>query len=173
MALVTEDGSGLANAESYISAGYVDSYLDLRGNTLWVTLTETQKEAALRRATDYIEQVYGPRFAGYPMTSTQALSWPRDLAPRPMAITSTSCYWPNNAVPSPLQKATAELAFKAAAGELAADVGQQIKREKVGPIETEYMDGSSSVVRYRVVENLIAPLLKGSSNGFNIQLVRA
>ncbi len=173
MALVTEDGSGLANAEAYVSTAYVDSHLDLRGNTLWVTLTETQKEAAIRRATDYLEQTYGEAFAGMPVNDTQALSWPREYAPRQLSLTSTSRYWPKTEVPAPLKKACAELAFKAAAGELAPDVGQQIKSESVGPISTVYQDGSSSVVRYRAIENILAPLLKNAGSSMSISLVRA
>ena len=52
MSLVVEDGTGKADAESYISVADADTYHSNRGNTDWAALTTTEKEQLLRGATD-------------------------------------------------------------------------------------------------------------------------
>jgi hypothetical protein len=54
MALITETGAGLANAESLISVADADTYHSGVGNTDWAALSVTDKEQALRRATQYM-----------------------------------------------------------------------------------------------------------------------
>ena len=54
MALIVEDGSGLSGANSYASTAQADTYASDRGLTAWTGDTAT-KEAALIRATDYLE----------------------------------------------------------------------------------------------------------------------
>lgn len=44
MALEVEDGSGKANADSYISVADADAYFAARGITLWATMQEVEKE---------------------------------------------------------------------------------------------------------------------------------
>ena len=44
MALVVEDGTGLPDAESYVSVADCKSYLDARGRTAWGQLTEPEQE---------------------------------------------------------------------------------------------------------------------------------
>ena len=84
MSLIVEDGTGRADAESYASVSVADAYHTARGNTAWAALATTAlKEAALRKATDYLGQTYGLRWKGYRMTTTQALDWPRELVCRP------------------------------------------------------------------------------------------
>ena len=48
----------------------------------------------------------------------------------------------------------------ASAGEMAPDIGRVTTREKVGPLEVEYAPGAP-YVRYRAIDNLLAPLLIG------------
>ncbi len=174
MSLITEDGSGAAGAESFCSVSFADSYHALRGMTNWALLTTPDKEAALRRASDYMEQVYREQWAGYRVTTTQALSWPRYEVP----IKDSSAmgyggfsYYPYNAVPAIVANACAALALRAAAGDLAPDVGRATKRERVGEIEVEYMDGALPFVRFRAIDLALAPFLKGSQN--SIKVVRA
>jgi len=78
MAFVAEDGTGLANANSYDSVANLDAYWADRNVTL-VGTTQV-KEAALIVATDYIDLVFGSRFIGFKATSTQSLAWPRIYA---------------------------------------------------------------------------------------------
>lgn len=167
MALITEDGTGLANAESYITVSAADTYFSDRGNAAWAALTTAAKEQALRKATDYMVAWYQTRWTGYRKTSTQALDWPRCLAPRK----DVPCtYWPDNVVPAAVQHACAELAVRASAGDLAADQGAQVKQETVGPISVTYADGARQSTRYAAVDAMLAAFLAG---GGAVPVVRA
>lgn len=78
MAFVVEDGTGLANANSGASVAEADEYFTDRGITDW-TGTNDVKQAALIRATDYIEMRWAGRWR-YTMEfpdTPQALAFPR------------------------------------------------------------------------------------------------
>lgn len=77
MSLIVEDGTAKLDAESLASVEFADDYFDKRGNTAWLDLDTSAKEAALRIAADYIETHYGTMFRGYRVNPAQALSWPR------------------------------------------------------------------------------------------------
>ena len=151
MALEVETGSGSATAESYASVADADAYLAARGFSLWATMSETEKEAALRRATDYMVSFYRARWAGYRVSSTQALDWPRyDV---PMKDYAYSLY-ASDEVPAAVKNACIVLAFKAAS-----------------PIEVTYAVGSRQWTLYRSVENMLSSLMANS--GASVRLVRA
>lgn len=176
MALIVEDGTGRADAESYISVADADTYHAARGATAWAGYSTSDKEAALRRATEYMVQFYRLRWAGYRYTSTQALDWPRAEVPivdAPSGYGSFSAVYATNVVPVAVQRACAELALRSAGGTtLAPDVAAQKKRTKVGPIETEYADGARQSSYYQAVEMLLRPLFK-TAGGDTITVVRA
>lgn len=75
MALVKETGEGLSNSNSYASAADADAYFTDRGNTTWASYAVSQKEAALIRATDYIDANY--IFRSVPLRPNQSLQCPR------------------------------------------------------------------------------------------------
>lgn len=164
MALVVEDGTGLTNADAYISLADVDTYHTNRGHTRW-TGTNAVKETCIRRATDYVDKRFGTRFRGYRKDSDQSLEWPRtqayDRAGRTVLL-----------VPVNLQRAVAEYALRALLlGELAPDAPLPVpeqnqdvsstpstevvtgeiksKTERVGPIEesTTYATSNESQSR--------------------------
>jgi hypothetical protein len=62
--LVVEDGTGLANAESYASLTYVRTYHADRGSSVLTSGSDAAVEAALRRATRYVDG-YGQRWVGH------------------------------------------------------------------------------------------------------------
>lgn len=154
-----ETGAGSATSETLCSVAYADIWHAARGCAPWATLTTAQKEEALRRASDYFEQVYGQNFSGVRVNGTQALSWPRSGAYlNKYQVSSTS-------IPSLVINASAELAYKAAQGNLAADLTQGVKREKVGVLEVEYDSTSAQYTRYRAIDNMLAPLLAQAPSG--------
>lgn len=174
MTLIVETGAALSTAESYISTADALTYHAARGITTWSTLSTTEQEQALRRATDYMVQVYRKRWAGTRKTDTQALDWPRYDVPRqdgPGSLVSGLSYYADDLVPAEVVKACAELALRAAAGEMAPDIGRVTTREKVGPLEVEYGPGVP-YVRYRAIDNLLAPLLMASTSGASTMLSR-
>ena len=76
LTLIKEDGSGLANANSYANAADGDTYHDghLYAAT-WTAATTGSKEKALVMATRLIDGLF--QFNGFKRMSTQALQWPR------------------------------------------------------------------------------------------------
>lgn len=134
---VAEDGTGLETANSYIALAFADTYHSDRGNASWALETQANRQAALIRATDYIDKRFGKRFRGWRQTKAQALEWPR------IGALDQDEYLLNgsDAVPRQLQKACAEYALRALTITPLApdntDVGLSLNREKVGPIETE------------------------------------
>jgi hypothetical protein len=164
MSLNVEIGAGLANADSFCSVADADDRMAALGNDIWVPLTTSQKEEALRRATVFMEQVYRSRWQGYRQTAAQALSWPRN------GIWVEGFSVDSDTVPSEVRHACADLAFRAAAGDLAPDLERAVIREKVGPIETEYDRASPQTKRFRAIDLMLAPYLKGGSG--QVRLVR-
>jgi hypothetical protein len=167
MALVVEDGTALANAESYISVVAATTYHADRGNAAWAALaSDTVREQLLRQATEYMGQVYRRRWASFRMKVTQALDWPRAWVPlidAPGPYGSWTAYVPNNVVPTEVQRACAELALLAAAGPLAPALSRLTTKEKVGEIEVDYDPNSVEFVRYRSIDMMLGPYLMGSA----------
>lgn len=161
MAFVVETGAGLSNANSYASVASADSYVTERGLAGWAALTTTVKEQSLIKATDYLEQTYREAWKGYRVTSTQALSWPRsDVVVDTFPVAA-------NIVPTAIVRACVEMALRASAGEdLIADLGQQVVRERVDVIETEYAEYSNPAAKYPAVNRTLIPyLLSSTSDG--------
>ena len=172
MALIVEDGTGLVNAESYISVADANTYNSNRGYTSWAALTDANKEIALRKATDYIEQVYRLRFLGYRHTEDQALSFPRDEVPRrDFTYLNQFSFYPNDVVPQEIKNACAELAYKSITTELSPDITRVTKREKVGVLEVEYDNTQVPYTKYRAIDNMIAVFLS-STSGVSRPVVR-
>lgn len=161
MALIVETGGASSTAESYASTATADTYHSNRGNTAWAALATAAKEAALRKATDYMAQAYLTRWAGYRYSTTQALDWPRSMVEMPGGYGVT--YYATDVIPAAVVNACCELALRASAGDLAEDTTQEVVREKIGQIETEYQPGSRAGARYPAVTRLLAPLLTGAA----------
>lgn len=157
MTLIVEDGSGRADAESYISVSDATAYHAAMGNTAWSAADPVAQEAALRRATQYLDAHY--RFAGSRLTEMQALAWPRDAAE-----------WPVRSV----LDATCEGALRALSGPLYTDEGAApVTRETVGPITVEYgASQSGGQARYALIDDLLRSLLAVSGR-LTLRLERA
>lgn len=174
MALVVEDGTGRADAESYISVNDADTYHSDRGNSTWGPLATSAKEQHLRKATDYMLEAYRGRWLSFRVFSTQTLDWPRAyvaLADAPSGYGSFAAFVPNNIVPTEVKRACAELALASMDGALSPALDRTTRREKVGEIEVEYDAGSPAYKQFRSVDMLLSVYLAGS--GSSAGLVRA
>lgn len=143
MAFVVEDGTGQDNANSYASVeGFINYFAD-RG-TDYTDLEPDAVQAALVKATDYVELRYAYRWKGRRNTVEQALSWPRSgVRDRDGAALAT------DALPVRLVWAIYEYAKRALTAELLPDptVDPNVKKTSttVGPIkeDIEYSGGAS------------------------------
>jgi hypothetical protein len=165
MALTVEDGSALADADSFAELTFIDAYLAARGKTTWAALSESVRELHARNACDYMEQVYGLQYIGTRYSKAQGRAWPR---------TGAYLYGElvlDDEIPILLQQVQAELAYRSStlSGGLLPDIetgaGGVVKRtrSKVGPLEEEieYTEGTSvAYPTFPAVTAMIAPLLK-------------
>lgn len=161
--LVLEDGTGAsASANTYVEVTDVDTYCINRGLTDWATLSTTDRETAILRGMDYIET---QDFRGVRMVFSQPLEWPRygvyseygDLSLLP---SESLVYYQE--IPKLLKNAVCQAAYEESqsAGCLLESVTDNIKREKIDVIETEYFDNKPSTTVYRVIEGHLKTLLK-------------
>lgn len=158
---IVADGVNYETANSYVSVEYADAYHALRDNTAWASKAEPAKQAALVKATDYVEQAYGPRFGGYNGRMI-GLSWPR-----------YDSGYADDAIPENLKKAVCELALEALAGPLNPiyTAKQAVKRKRVeGAVDIEYRDDAPITPLRPAVIGLLSPLLVAAS--FNRPVVR-
>lgn len=172
MALIVEDGTGLANAESYLSVADATTYHTNMGNsTAWAAVGVTAvQEAMLRRATNYLRSRYYNMWEGTAVATAQRLDWPRSGVPTRDGYGALA----SNTVPEEVKNACAELALKAFSADLMPDESQAVKREKIGPIEVEYNEYSPSSPSYVAIDAMLAPLLRaGAQPGLNVPLMRA
>lgn len=133
--LIVEDGTEVVNANSYASIAYARTFAESIGVVL-PTDDETLK-ASLLGAMLYVES---QPYQGQRNSATQALNWPRKLVLLYGNLLSS------NTIPINVRQAQVVAASMIYAGIDLTPVnsGQLIKREKVGPIETEYADPSSN-----------------------------
>lgn len=76
MTLIVEDGTGLSNADSYVSVLGADTYVgDTFFSGSWSTTSTPDKEKLLKNATRLLDSFYD--FKGEKTVSTSSLRWPR------------------------------------------------------------------------------------------------
>lgn len=160
MPLTVEDGTGLATADSYASRADADTYHAERGNAAWAAASTDARDAALRKATQYLDTRY--RWVGTRLTLAQALEWPRYFVPR----IGYPSGWPQ----TPVVHACIELALRALDTDLLADdEGRDVLSESVGPISVTYAPKGGGV-RYPVVDRLVSRLTIGGPNAVRLEV---
>ena len=165
MALVVEDGTGLANAEAYAAVADFVDYYTKRGETTLAAKTVAEIEVALRKGADALDNFYRGRWKGVQTTTTQALSWPREgVVDDHEALEHDDDY-----VPPQIAKASIILAGKSFSADLQPDAERSgtIKREmkQVGPLqkEIEYTEGQDISNIYNSVDTLVRGLITTGS----------
>jgi len=169
MAFVTEDGTGLANSNAYISVAEFKTYWTDRGVD-YTALSDTLIQGYIVQGSDYVDGRY--TFKGYEAVSTQAMAWPRtNTSGGEIVDTKTRKVITTSEVPTSLKNAMCELA--AIVGDkgnrkLDDTTSQNIKSKKVGPLSTTYGNSNNSAYggansgafsEYRIVTNYIKGLL--------------
>lgn len=168
ISIIVEDGSVVSGANSFVSVADARVYASNRG----VSLPTVDDEVAslLIRACDYI-MAQEPKFSGSRTSTEQELAFPRDGAYQ-LGVELGS-----NQIPKVLVSAQCQLAMDAHAGiELLPNLNKSglVKREKIGPIETEYADpitvGTNPVLT--AATSLLEQLYRGGNIGFGFHTVR-
>jgi hypothetical protein len=167
MALVVEDGTAKADAESYCTTLHAGKYLRDRGRANdWDMLDILVREQYLRQATDFMTQKYRVRWSGRRFNTTQRLDWPRvgvviEEFEGGYGMFNVSY----ETVPEEIKNACAELALRASIAPLSEDTSVRVIQETIGPITVKYDPNSSTVATYTAVEEMLKPYMtvrKGS-----------
>ena len=149
--------------DSYIEIAQADTYHLDRNNLDWATQTDPEKEAVIRKATDYLDRTYD--WIGEQATQAQRLEWPR-----------TGAYDSNGflieGIPWQVEEATSIVAdlYRQGSVDLEGVVSSDraVKKEKVDVIEVEYdvafKTTGGDVLTH--VTGLIQPLLDASRSGW-------
>jgi len=168
MALIIEDGTIVANANSYATVAEAQLFAEARG--IDVLADDDVCEQKLLLAMDYLETVE-PQLQGYRVDTEQTLAFPRQ------AVRINDLLFPYTSIPSQIKKAQILLAIEAAKGvdlmpTIDSASSARVKREKVGPLETEY-DNSVPVgiVSFPQVDALLS-VLYGTASGFGSLQIR-
>lgn len=172
--LIVEDGTGKVDAESYVDVDAADAYTASRLIDVWHAseLTTLQKEAALRRSTDYIDLEYGLKLKGVKANPLQALQFPRKEVYLPKSFEP----YPDDIIPVAVSRACIELAVIALSGPLYSIEDQTrvvIEESKgVGPLSKRfrYSEPESLQRLYKQVEQLMLPFVEhvGALRSFRV-----
>lgn len=172
MTITVEDGTGLADAESYVSAADCAAYAAKRGLS-FPDSPAAPAESALIIATAYIDSTYRGRFPGQRVKGrNQALEWPRayatDIGGNDIAA---------DEVPVEIINATCEAAIRelASPGTLSPDFDRDsyVKRQKAGSVEIEYGANARPGTSFTLVDSALSNILRSNSGGLSIRAVRA
>ena len=171
MGVNVEDGSGLPDADSYVSLEDAAEYAAARGLT-FPDSPAGPAEAALIRATAAIDATYRSRFPGQRANGrAQALEWPRkyagDAEGNPIA---------ENEVPQEVINATCEAAVRelASPNSMMPDLerGGQIKSLQAGSVAIEYGSNATAQTAFTLIDGILAGLIGAGNGGLFGQAVR-
>lgn len=169
MTMTVEDGTGLANSNSYASIAEADAFFADRGSEDWEG-SDAEKEYALIAASDYIDARFGGRLRGQPLLTTQAMEFPRKQAYDRYGNAITG-------VPDQLKEATFQYAVRHICGtDLSPDPvvnteGALTRRkQKLGPmeLEVEFSEGQAGNVGqpyFPEADRLMRKFLAGGTGG--------
>lgn len=173
--LTVETGTGSSSSNCYISYADANAYFLARGIDAWAAATQTDREEAIIRGAQYLENTYRLRWKGSRTTRDQALAWPRMASVSGYgSVTSfltdqDGWYINQDEVPAQVAKANAEAALLviqavdieprlARGGEILA------KTVKAGPVSTSttYASGALSRDRITAIEGYLSGLITSS-----------
>lgn len=143
MALQLEDGTGRADAESFVSVTEIGNWASARGLSFSGTVTEQEQHA--RKAADYLcNGVRFRRWRGTPTNALQALPYPRVSV-----VTDEGMALPDGTIPNRLKWAQSALAVMVSNG---VDLQPSYKQggafvvsKSVGPLSTTWAQGTKPV----------------------------
>jgi hypothetical protein len=146
---IVEDGTQVANANSYISVNDADDYFtDINYQESWFTKDTQERERSLMNGTQFIDNQY--IYIGTKASEEQGLQWPRENA-----IDNNG--FEVDGVPKNIKQATCEAALRTFNASLYTDISVKgnIKLEKVDVIEVEYFEGTTVTNPYTIIDQLL------------------
>lgn len=170
--LIVEDGTGVADANSYVTTEELITYAELRGVTLDPSSPIDASKVAIMaiNAMDYLN-LYRRRWKGRKTDGNQRLDWPRQCV-----YTDDIIALPSNEIPQDIKDAQCQLCIQISRGITllpSKSTDDFIIREKLGPMETQYSEAvrlaAGSLPTMPAVDNLLEAYLDG---GYRLTSVR-
>ena len=164
--LIIEDGSGVANANSYVTDAEYTAYALARGKTIGADATAREIELIL--SMDYIEG-FRNQFKGRKVDFDQSLQWPRN------AVYIDGFLVDFDSIPQELKSAQMEAGIVSNESDLLKTGNfQNVSKERLGEIEVEYFSGGSwENIQTEAIDVKLNELLRNSSFGINANAFRA
>lgn len=164
MALTLEDGTGVANADSFVSLAEVRAFASSRAKS--VSATDATLEAQVRAAHDWlVSQEH--KFQGYRTHDTQTLPFPRcGLALFGRSVDSQT-------IPQALKNAVCQLVVEIQTVDAQPTAeGRVVISETVGPLSTTYKDTGTPLALplFPKVEGHLSPFYR---SGGLLKVIRA
>jgi hypothetical protein len=164
MPLVLVDTAGSATANTYLSLTDAETYMLARPfSAAWTAATDAVKNQALVFATELLDRARWKGTKGITSSGAllQALSWPRRYAPTREfqheadaivdaddVIDVAIAYYDETAVPTPIKRATVEIALgliKAGSSDPYDQDVKRIKSKTVDVLTTEFFDSQDQI----------------------------
>ena len=166
LVLVKEDGTGLANANSYASVDDGNAYhLGHLYATAWTAATAANQAAGLVMATRIIDVMFN--FHGYKCTNSQALQWPRQDCRDPDALPANplwplvigSPYLDATKVPPIVTAATCEFARALLLADRTANPsGEGLKELKLDVLDFKFLPADRQPVAPDLVQKMLSKI---------------
>lgn len=159
--LVVENGTNVANANSYADLTYLRQYAADRG----VELSDDDEEDSVLaiKAMDYLHAMYGNRYIGVRAYVDQALDWPRFTNVTDQTLTFNGFVYAVAYMPAQLKQAQGAvmLALQQGIDLLPIRDEQDLRSERIGPIAFDYFSRGRGPITVSIpyVDTLLAPLL--------------
>lgn len=155
MTIIVEDGSLIANANSYVSAANLTAFATARN----ISLTG-DASILLIQAMDYIETL---NYKGRKRSRDQALQWPR------FGVVVDTYPIDSTVIPNELKNGQMQTALAIDAGNGPQQViPRKTIREKIGDLEVEYAAGAVTSPMDVKINGFLWKLLDGGGYGANV-----
>lgn len=161
--------AGSPDRIAYVEVSEADSYHSARGNAAW-TGENDAKEAAIVRASEYIDAAYGTRFPGQKTGGrSQSLQWPREKWDGSYVKDDEGFDIMNDEIPQEIADATCEAALRELTdpGSMMPDLerGGGIRAMSAGSVSIEYQANASAKTTFSIIDGILSGLLGNVSQG--------
>lgn len=162
MALIVEDGSIVAGANTYVDAEYFRDYCEARAIESIDFENTALVESLLIKAMDFLESLR-KRYGGHRTSQDQDLQFPREC----LYIEGDSIPFPSDKIPPELKKGQCQAAVEIVDNDLMPSItSPTIRQETIGPLTTIFAVSAGDPwdgPEFPKVMSWLQPLLNGSS----------
>lgn len=158
MGIIIEDGSIVANANSYATVKQLEDYALLRGITLPNRSADRIRITIL--GADYTES-FRKKYQGCKVSALQSMQFPRE------GVVIDGFDSPSDSIPFDLKLAQMQASIEYITTDMLPSTGKNIKREKVDVIDITYQDGDGALTApsFPKVDQYLDALLKSNISG--------